>query len=249
VLTGRADGILNPYCGNARRCTQANETLKMPKRINKNIMPALDELTNAQLQDLKLKMEIEKLHFETIDKKKSWLYKNLSILIPSFIALATIATGIVSGYFSATAIKLENQKHDLQDSINVFQTKRDSLYKQIVRLKVSNDSLLVIQKQILKDNSILKEANSNLKLKVDSLEITIAKLSTNPRVDEFIISTNSKSDSPMSVTVLNLSGKVIYQVTTTQSSVKFGDKFPPGIYLVRVEKDNQVAIQKLVKGK
>jgi hypothetical protein len=101
----------------------------------------LDNLSKEELELLKVKNEIIKTRFEIKEKNKSWFKKNLAILIPSFIGLGTVVTGIVTGYFSAEHTRLENQRHDLVEDIKGFKNTRDSLNSINLGLSHSNDSL------------------------------------------------------------------------------------------------------------
>lgn len=64
--------------------------------------------TQKELEREKLLLEIEEL------KKKWWKKPSyIAALFPTVLALVTLIYGFTNGYFQASFIKLENQKHDL----------------------------------------------------------------------------------------------------------------------------------------
>lgn len=205
----------------------------------KNKPPSMDGLTQQELTELKLKMEIEKLYFETADKKRNWLYKNSGILIPSLIALATILTGVITGYFSAATTKLENQKHDLQDSINVFQTKKDILNHRNQQLNDSNNFLLTSQKSLQEDNNNLKVKNDVLQ---DSVRTGKSKLLTTESQKNKLqkdITTLSTQKSTLSKEVIKKNEEIINANTFLPITTLIENFIAQGNTLVLTEKKSE----------
>jgi cytochrome oxidase Cu insertion factor (SCO1/SenC/PrrC family) len=57
------------------------------------------------------------------------------------LAIVTLGYGLASGYFSASFIKLENQKHDLEQEIKDFDVKKSELQIKNAELVAQNKTL------------------------------------------------------------------------------------------------------------
>jgi hypothetical protein len=101
----------------------------------KAVEPEVDKNAVPQKEDL----EREKLLLEIQQLKDPWWKKPAYMLaaLPTLLAALSLIYGFANGYFQATAVKLENQKHDLQiekdrlqTEVKEFTAKRDELNRQ-----------------------------------------------------------------------------------------------------------------------
>lgn len=129
---------------------------------NKELNEPLDDLDKSALEQLKLKTEIIKIRLEVQEKKQPWILKNLGILIPLVLGIATLCTGYLSGFFNVQSIKLENQKHDLVAQVDSFTQKKDSLNRM-------NKALLKRQAELEKSNEKMEAETSQLSESLISL--------------------------------------------------------------------------------
>ncbi|HWY38249.1 MAG TPA: hypothetical protein VNY73_06800, partial [Bacteroidia bacterium] len=112
----------------------------MPKLKKTTTKSSSEKLSKQELEELKLKKEIDKLNAEIKEKEKPWVLKNVGVLLPSFLGVGTLLTGVFSGYFNVESIRLENQKHDLKQEVLAFIEKKDSLNTENIKLQSQNRS-------------------------------------------------------------------------------------------------------------
>ena len=74
------------------------------------------EVNSADVTSSKEMLEREKLALEIEQLKQPWWRKPTYILaaLPTFLAVVSLIYGFANGYFQAAAIKLENQKRDVE---------------------------------------------------------------------------------------------------------------------------------------
>jgi len=92
-------------------------------------------------------LEREKLILEIQQLKGQWWKKPAYVLaaLPTLLAVLSVVYGFANGYFQAAAVKLENQKHDLQVEIREFSKEREELVRQNKEL---NDQISRQQAQL-----------------------------------------------------------------------------------------------------
>lgn len=90
-------------------------------------------------------LEREKLLLEIAELKKTWWKKPayISALFPTLLTLVALVYGFANGYFQASFVKIENQKHDLQKEIDEFTHTRVDLQREHDRLVERNAKLAV----------------------------------------------------------------------------------------------------------
>ena len=72
----------------------------------------------------------------------------------------------------------------------------------------------------------------------------------NPSSNQFSLTAHSGSTAPVSVRILDASGRSVYQSKgQAGQTFSFGDKFANGLYLVEVKQGDKVQVVKAVKGK
>ena len=133
------------------------------------------EVNSADVTSTKEILEREKLALEIEQLKQPWWKKPTYILaaLPTLLAVVSVIYGFANGYFQAAAIKLENQKRDVEVQIRVLQEERQSLEKYINGLNFSSKELRA-ELDELKNNiqtrlnrveqcEALKEENEKLK--------------------------------------------------------------------------------------
>jgi hypothetical protein len=100
-------------------------------------------------------LEREKLLLEIAELKKRWWKKPtyIAALFPTLLALITLTYGFANGYFQASFVKLENQKHDLQ---------------------AEKDKLEVDIKQTSEATAILEQRKKNLQADITEAEQLLA---------------------------------------------------------------------------
>jgi hypothetical protein len=93
--------------------------------------------TKTELEHQKLSLEIQEL------QRRWWARPAyVAALFPTLLAIATLVYGFINGYFQASFIKLENQKHDLQSEIVAFTETKNSLQQRNVELSEQNTELV-----------------------------------------------------------------------------------------------------------
>ena len=82
-------------------------------------------------------LEKEKLRLEIAELNRQWWKKPayIAAVFPTLLALTTLVYGFANGYFQASFIKLDNQKHTLQKEIDGFNEEKVALTKQNELLK------------------------------------------------------------------------------------------------------------------
>jgi hypothetical protein len=163
----------------------------MPKLKKTTTKSSSEKLSKQELEELKLKKEIDKLNAEIKEKEKPWVLKNVGVLLPSFLGVGTLLTGVFSGYFNVESIRLENQKHDLKQEVLAFIEKKDSLNTENIKLQSQNRSytnkfqflLSKGQADSIKAENEIKEQQRNLedisfKLSIKKKELEIAEILT-----------------------------------------------------------------------
>src|SRR5215207_2595796 len=94
---------------------------------------------NSEISEdtIKAKLELEKLNLEIQDLRRDWWKKPayIAALFPTFLALLTLVYGFSNGYFQAMAVKLENQKYDLQKDVEKLNKDKEILEGQKIDLE------------------------------------------------------------------------------------------------------------------
>jgi len=126
----------------------------------------LDGLSKPELEELKLRTEIQKLRSEMEEKQKGWAYRNVGILIPSVIGLLTLLTGYFTGFFNVEAKRLEIKKDLLVREVADFTAKKDTLNKENIALSESNKLLLNTQEALKKDRQQIQQKADELNKQV-----------------------------------------------------------------------------------
>ena len=96
------------------------------------------------------RLEISKLRLEILYLERPFWKRPSYILaaLPTMLATLTLIYGIASGYFNASFIKLENQKHDLAEQIKEFDVRKSILENQIAVLESRNAELESQKKEL-----------------------------------------------------------------------------------------------------
>lgn len=81
-------------------------------------------------------LERQKLLLEIEQLRQSWWKKPTYVLaaLPTVLAFGTLLVGFLTGYFQATATKLENQKRDIEKQIEQFNAQKQELDRQVKEL-------------------------------------------------------------------------------------------------------------------
>ena len=137
------------------------------------------EVNNADVTSTKAMLEREKLRLEIEQLKQPWWRKPTYILagLPTLLALVTLIYGFANGYFQAAAIKLENQRHDLEGEIKEFTQRKEELEHQNLLLREELEGVIQfikkerrVEKELLgeiqtlkKSLAVMLESQENLK--------------------------------------------------------------------------------------
>jgi hypothetical protein len=123
---------------------------------------------NHEEDMIKEMLESEKLKIEIKDLKNP-VARFIRIYLgfwPVVLGIATVAVAYGTGFFNAKAVQLENQKHDLQDSIIEFTRRKVELLNQEAIIKTRLDSLKhevdtrdSLNSQLISQNKILNDKN------------------------------------------------------------------------------------------
>jgi hypothetical protein len=92
-------------------------------------------------------LELEKLGLEVTQLKQPWWRRPTYVLagLPTLLALGSLVYGLANGYFQAVAVKLENQRHDLEIEVRQFNERKQDLERQI---KALSDELQQKEKEV-----------------------------------------------------------------------------------------------------
>lgn len=95
------------------------------------------------LERRKLLLEIEQL-------QQPWWKKPTYILaaLPTVLAFGTLLVGVLTGYFQATATKLENQRRDLEKQIEQFNVQKQELDRQVKELNERKEQATAATKEV-----------------------------------------------------------------------------------------------------
>lgn len=115
-------------------------------------------------------LEFKKLALEIADLERSWWKRPAYVLaaLPTMLAFGTLLVGVLSGYFQAAYTKLENQKHDLEAQVKDFGTRRDTLQRENVALKETNEQM---QKQIEMSRQITDTQQGIVKSQKEQIQV------------------------------------------------------------------------------
>jgi hypothetical protein len=102
--------------------------------------------------DEKKSLELRKLRLEISDLERPWWQRPTYILaaLPTMLAFGTLCVGIFTGFFHAQYTKMENQRHDLEAQIKVFEANRFNLNSQNEQLRQQNQQLTAQNDQLKK---------------------------------------------------------------------------------------------------
>ena len=91
----------------------------------------------------KEQLEISKLRLEILDLQRPFWKRPSYVLaaLPTMLATLTLLYGVASGYFSASFIKLENQKRDLAEQVKEFDARKSVLENQNAALESQKKEL------------------------------------------------------------------------------------------------------------
>ncbi|MVN23340.1 hypothetical protein [Mucilaginibacter arboris] len=138
------------------------EIEKIKKETNQiKLSDSTKQTVDAKLEQDKIKAEIEKLKEETALIKKPWysqpsflnLLVSFSVPILSLLAAYYLAGG--KEYFDAKTMNLQNQQHDIEQKVDEFKHRRDSLSKANINLVNENKSISVNQNKLQNDTAKL----------------------------------------------------------------------------------------------
>lgn len=145
-----------------------------------NPEPIIDQTPAPQIP--KEELELKKLALEIRDLERPFWKRPTYILagLPTMLAVVTLSIGLFNGYFSASLIKLDNQKHDLEAEVKAFQITRDELYSTNDRLKKEKESLIVEKDGLKAKRNELYAENSRIRtekgLLVAEKELLVGKI-------------------------------------------------------------------------
>jgi peptidoglycan hydrolase CwlO-like protein len=128
-------------------------------------------VSKEELERLKLELEIRKL-------KDPW-WKNPAYILaalPTMLAVLTLIYGFTNGYFQAMAVKLENQKHDLQVEKDKLQAEVEDKERKVEEV---NDRLGEVEKEWSRVEEQMRNASPLSKKQLE--EITTPSESKSPR--------------------------------------------------------------------
>ncbi len=141
--------------------------------------PSRDRIS-LDLQQEKTRLEIEQL-------KRPW-WKNSTnwfAALPTLLAILSLAYVYFSGYFQATSIKMENQKHDLEVDIEKFKAEKTRLKNQISKLSDEAEQRnqtaqevvdsVMHARELKKTNEGLQEENKGLQAQIEALKKNCAQ--------------------------------------------------------------------------
>ncbi|HEX5154504.1 MAG TPA: right-handed parallel beta-helix repeat-containing protein [Parafilimonas sp.] len=113
---------------------------------------------------------------------------------------------------------------------------------------VASTSLTLTEPETGCNPGILADGdNESLTVKAGSFE---TMLSPNPAIDEFTLSVKSSSSAPVTIKIVNMAGKVVYNKQAfPNQSYRFGQQFANGVYSIQIIQGSTVKTIKAVKGK
>src|ERR1700748_3614960 len=168
---------------------QREKLLAEIEKIKSETSKTQQDILNQFSTQQKTQEEINKLQQETKLLKKPWFrqasFLNLlvSFSVPILTLLAAYFLGGGKEYFDAQTLNLQNQKRDLEQEVQKFKEKKDSLNSINISLSKENNSLVNDRDRLTKDTVKLagiaqsaidelkkhKKESINLTSQVDSL--------------------------------------------------------------------------------
>jgi hypothetical protein len=140
-------------------------------------MPEPDNADTASIREM---LEREKLTLEIEQLKQPWWRKPPYILaaLPTLLAIVSLIYAFANGYFQEVAIKLENQRHDLEREIKVFTKEKEELMAQIKAFDQQKEDLTRFieqqqhsKKELLEEIQILKRSLLESRANLEALGI------------------------------------------------------------------------------
>lgn len=130
-----------------------------------------DKKIDVTSKSAKEELELQKLLLEIKQLEESWWKKPTYILaaLPTVLAIGTLLVGIFTGYFQATALKLENQKHDLEVEVKQFASQKHELHHANQQLLAEREDLNLKIEQTRKNLEDIKDALHRLEARQDRL--------------------------------------------------------------------------------
>lgn len=151
---------------------------------------ATEQETRTDVVPQKEELEREKLLLEIQKLKDPW-WKNPAYILaglPTMLAILTLIYGFTNGYFQATAIKLENQKHALQADINKFSELKGELERQNKDFSDKLETSRAALKEDMAKLDALHDEQKKLQAEINKKEAEQERLQAElPKLESLII--------------------------------------------------------------